>query len=118
MIGVGRLFAGLNRIVGGGGDHGAVVGAEFWLWEVDMVGVLEGFLEFVAEQLVGGNAAGEQDGFDWIILAGGFELLNKNFNGRELKTCSKIANLLFGEVGLELVTRGGNRETEFFLDGA
>ena len=61
----------MNGEVGGGGNHGAVVGAEFRLGEVDLVGFAEGFLELVAQKLIGGDTAGEQNGFDWIILAGG-----------------------------------------------
>ena len=59
VVGVGRLFAGLNGVIGGGGDHGAVVGTEFEVGEVDLVGFTESTSEGVTKGEIGGDAAGE-----------------------------------------------------------
>ena len=118
FIGVGSHGPTFDGVVGGGSDHGAVVGAELWLWEEDLVGVLEGFLELRAEKLVGGNAAGKQDGFDRVDCTSFLKFLNKNFDGSELETGGEVKNLLFSKMIFEFVTRSSDRETEFFLDGA
>ncbi len=62
-IRVGSGFAGLNRKVGGGGDHGAVVGAKFWCREIDLVCLYEGLSDGLAKELVSADATGEEDGF-------------------------------------------------------
>ena len=82
------------------------------------MGVLEGFLELGAKKLVGGNAAGKQDGFSRVDCTSFLKFLNKNFDGSELETGGKVKNLLFSEMILEFVARSSDREAEFFLDGA
>ena len=95
VIGVGRLFAGLNGVVGGGGDHGAVVGTEFEVGEVDLVGFTESTSEGITKGEIGGDAAGEQDGFGLgVIFDGFFELSDEDFDGGGLETGGKIVDLL------------------------
>ena len=95
VVGVGRLFAGLNGVVGGGGDHGAVVGTEFEVGEVDPVRFTESTSEGVTKGEIGGDAAGEQDGFGLgVIFDGFFELSDEDFDGGGLETGGKIVDLL------------------------
>lgn len=95
VIGVGRLFAGLNGVVGGGGDHGTVVGTEFKVWEVDLVSFTESTSEGVTKGEIGGDAAGEQDGFGLgVIFDGFFELSDEDFDGGGLEAGGKIVDLL------------------------
>ena len=105
--------------VGGGGDHGAVVGAVFEFWNEDLIIFVKSVVEFIAEELVGGDAAGEKDGLGfWMELAGFLEFLNKDVNRGLLEAGGKIGDLLVGEMLFELVRRSGNREAEFVLDGS
>ena len=59
LVWVSGFFAGLDRIVGGGSDHGAVVGAKFRFGEENLMSLAKGFLKFGAEGAVGGDAAGK-----------------------------------------------------------
>ncbi len=95
VVGVGRLFAGLNGVVGGGGDHGAVVGTEFEVRKVDLVRSTESTSEGIAKGEIGGDAAGEQDGFGLgVIFDGFFELSDEDFDGGGLEAGGKIVDLL------------------------
>lgn len=95
VVGVGRLFAGLNGVVGGGSNHGAVVGTEFEVGEVDPVRFTESTSEGIAKGKIGGDAAGEQDGFGFgVIFDGFFELSDENFDGGGLEAGGKIVDLL------------------------
>lgn len=95
VIGVGRFFAGLNGVVGGGGDHGTVIGTEFKVRKVDLVRFAESTSEGVTKGEIGGDAAGEQDGFGLgVIFDGFFELSDEDFDGGGLEAGSKIVDLL------------------------
>lgn len=95
VVGVGRLFAGLNGVVGGGGDHGAVVGAKFEVREVDLVRFIKSTSEGVTKGEIGGDTAGEQDGFGLgVIFDGFFELSDEDFDGGGLEAGGKIVDLL------------------------
>lgn len=94
VVGVGRLFAGLNGVVGGGGNHGTIIGAELEVGEVDLVRFTESASEGVTKGEIGGDAAGEQDGFGLgVIFDGFFELSDEDFDGGGLKAGSKIVDL-------------------------
>ena len=67
--GVGGACAGLDGEVGGGGDHGGVVAAEFGLWEEEGEG-REVLFGLFAEEGVGGDAAGEEDGRGLVFCYG------------------------------------------------
>lgn len=95
VVGVGRLFAGLNGVVGGGGNHGSIIGAEFEVGEVDSVRFTESTSEGVTKGEIGGDAAGEQDGFGLgVIFDGFFELSDEDFDGGGLEAGGKIVDLL------------------------
>ena len=95
VVGVGRLFACLNGVVGGGSNHGAVVGTEFEVGEVDLVRFTESTSEGIAKGEIGGDAAGEQDGFGLgVIFDGFFELSDEDFDGGGLEAGGKIVDLL------------------------
>lgn len=95
VIGVGRLFAGLNGVISGGGDHGAIIGTEFKIGKVDLVRFTEGTSEGVTKGEIGGDAAGEQDGFGLgVIFDGFFELSDEDFDGGGLEAGGKIVDLL------------------------
>ena len=95
VVGVGRFFAGLNGVVGGGGDHGTVIGTEFKVRKVDLVRFTESTSEGVTKGKIGGDAAGEQDGFGLgVIFDGFFELSDEDFDGGGLETGGKIVDLL------------------------
>ena len=95
VVGVGRLFAGLNGVVSGGSDHGAVVGAEFKVRKVDLVRFTESTSEGVAKGEIGGDTAGKQDGFGLgVIFDGFFELSDEDFDGGGLEAGGKIVDLL------------------------
>ena len=95
VVGVGRLFAGLKGVVGGGSNHGAVVGTEFEVGEVDLVRFTESTSEGVTKGEIGGDAAGEQDGFGLgVIFDGFFELSDEDFDGGGLEAGGKIVDLL------------------------
>lgn len=95
VVGVGRLFAGLNGVVGGGGDHGAIIGTELKVREVDLVRFTESTSEGVTKGEIGGDAAGEQDGFGLgVIFDGFFELSDEDFDGGGLEAGGKIVDLL------------------------
>lgn len=94
-VGVGRLFAGLNGVIGGGGDHGAIIGAEFKVGEVDLVRFTESASEGVTKGEIGGDAAGEQDGFGLgVIFDGFFELSDEDFDSGGLEAGGKVVDLL------------------------
>ena len=95
VVGGGRLFAGLNGVVGGGSNHGAGVGTEFEVGEVDLVRFTESTSEGVTKGEIGGDAAGEQDGFGLgVIFDGFFELSDEDFDGGGLEAGGKIVDLL------------------------
>ena len=95
VVGVGRLFAGLNGVIGGGSNHGAIIGAEFEVREVDLVRFTESTSEGVTKGEIGGDAAGEQDGFGLgVIFDGLFELSDEDFGGGGLEAGGKIVDLL------------------------
>ena len=95
VVGGGRLFAGLNGVVGGGGDHGNVVGTELKVRKVDPVRFTESTSEGIAKGEIGGDAAGEQDGFGLgVIFDGFFELSDEDFDGGGLEAGGKIVDLL------------------------
>ena len=95
VVGVGRLFASLNGVVGGGSDHGAIIGAEFEVGEVDLVRFIKSTSEGVTKGEIGGDAAGEQDGFGLgVIFDGFFELSDEDFDGGGLEAGGKIVDLL------------------------
>lgn len=62
-VGVGGADAGADFVVGGGGDHGAVVAGELRVWEIDLGDsadfVAEG--EVFTEFFVRADAAGDDD---------------------------------------------------------
>ena len=118
MVGIGIWVAGLEGVIGGGSDHGAVIGAELGVREVDLVSAGEAFLELGTEKLVGGDATSKQNGFGWIDFGGFLELLEEDIDSGFLETGGKISDLLLSKVVFELVRRGGNWEIELFLDGA
>ncbi len=94
-VGVGRFFAGLNGVVGGGSNHGAIIGAEFEVREVDLVRFIKSTSEGVTKGEIGGDAAGEQDGFGLgVIFDGFFELSDEDFDGGGLEAGGKIVDLL------------------------
>lgn len=94
-VGVGRLFAGLNGVVGSGSNHGAIISAEFKVREVDLVRFTESTSEGVTKGEIGGDAAGEQDGFGLgVIFDGFFELSDEDFDGGGLEAGGKIVDLL------------------------
>ena len=87
----------MNGVVGGRGDHGAVVGAVFELWDKDLAFAVEGLVELGSEKLVGGNAAGENDRFGfWMELAGFGEFFDDNINGGFLEAGCEVGDLLLG----------------------
>lgn len=95
VVGVGRLFAGLNGVIGSGSNHGAIIGAEFKVREVDLVRFTESTSEGVTKGEIGGDAAGEQDGFGLgVIFDGFFELSDEDFDGGGLEAGGKIVDLL------------------------
>ena len=99
VVRVGWGFAGLDGVVGGGGDHGAVVGAEFKVGEVDLVSFAESLREGFAKGEVGGDATGKQNGFGgWVRFDGEFELANQDFDCGSLEAGRKIVDLFLGEV--------------------
>ena len=82
-------------IVGSAGYHGAVVGAEFEVRKVDLVRFTESTSEGVTKGEIGGDAAGEQDGFGLgVIFDGFFELSDEDFDGGGLEAGGKIVDLL------------------------
>ena len=95
VVGVGRLFAGLNGVIGSGSNHGAIIGAEFKIRKVDLVRFTESTSEGVTKGEIGGDAAGEQDGFGLgVIFDGFFELSDEDFDGGGLEAGGKIVDLL------------------------
>lgn len=94
-VGVGRFFAGLNGVIGGGSDHGAIIGTEFEVREVDLVRFIKSTSEGVTKGEIGRDATGEQDGFGLgVIFDGFFELSDEDFDGGGLETGGKIVDLL------------------------
>ena len=58
--------------MGGGGDHGGVVGGEGAAGEIDFDAAAAGFgFEGDAEFAIGGDAAGNQDGARIVLFGGG-----------------------------------------------
>lgn len=95
VVGVGRLFTGLNGVIGGGSNHSAIIGAEFEVRKVDLVRFTESTSEGVTKGEIGGDAAGKQDGFGLgVIFDGFFELSDEDFDGGGLEAGGKIVDLL------------------------
>ena len=85
----------MNGVVGGGDDHGAISGTELKVREVDLVRFAESTSEGVTKGEIGGDAAGEQDGFGLgVIFDGFFELSDEDFDGGGLEAGGKIVDLL------------------------
>ena len=112
------MLAGLDGKVGGGGDHGAVVGTVLRLGEVDLVCFRKGFGELVAEELVGRDATGQDDAFGGVGFGGFAELLDKDVDGGVLEAGSKVGDLLRGKFCGEFVGWSSDGEVEVFLDCA
>lgn len=73
MVGIDRLDATLNFVIGGGTDHGGVVAGVFKFRE-EKREVGKGGIGFFAEDLIGTDAASEDDGLSiGMCSAGGLE---------------------------------------------
>ena len=71
MVGIARLDAGGDFVVSGGGDHGGVVAGEFFVGEEEGDALI--FLYGgIAEGLISGDAAGEDDGVRLGVILEGF----------------------------------------------
>ena len=71
VIRVGRFYAGCDFIEGGGGDHGGIVAGEFFVGEEEGDALI--FLYGgIAEGLISGDAAGEDDGVRLGVILEGF----------------------------------------------
>ena len=72
---------------------------------MEFLGEGEGFL---AEELVGRDAAGDDEGFDGVDGGGFFELFEEDVDGGGLEGGGEVDDLLVGEEWGELV--GGERD--------
>ena len=96
IIGVGRGFAGLDFEKSGSGDHSGVIGAVLGCREVDF-GVFHVGEDGLAEFLVGGDAAGEENGGGTVVFHSFGEFFHKIFHSSVLKGGGKVGALLVGQ---------------------
>lgn len=94
----------LDLEIGGGGDHGGVVGAELGWGDMDWdFGLAESCLEFGAEDAIGGDATGEHDGFGVGEIGGLLHFAHESISGGLLEIISDLDFLVFGEFFGEFV---------------
>lgn len=120
VIGVGWLGASLSLKVSGGSDHGSIITSELGTgeenWELKSG---EGWTGFGAEDLIGADAASEDNTLSLrMSTKGELKFLEEDVTSGGLEGGGEVSYLLVGNVTFEFIGGSSDGKPTGLLDGA